>query len=152
MSKSPNFEKHYRSSSEKASRALSKIKGTETKGEKLLRSALWKMGFRFRKNVRDLPGKPDIVFPKSRVVVFCDGDFWHGRKWRKDKLRLQAGPNAPYWVAKIQANMSRDKRYNKELKQLGWRVIRLWESDIRADVEKAALIVAKILAPKLELS
>lgn len=106
------------------------------------------MGFRFRKNVRDLPGKPDIVFPKSRVVVFCDGDFWHGRNWRKDKRRLQVGPNAPYWVAKIQANINRDRRYNKELKQLGWHVLRLWESDIRSDVEKAALNIAATLSKR----
>lgn len=149
MSKAPNF-KSFKSSSEKASRALSKIKATDTKGEKLLRSVLWRMGFRFRKNVPDLPGKPDIVFPRHRVVIFCDGDFWHGRKWRKDKRRLQVGPNAPYWVAKIQANINRDKRYNKELRRLGWRVVRLWESDIRADAGRAALSIANILAPKTD--
>lgn len=146
MSKSPNFEKNFRSSSEKASRALSKIKATDTKGEKLLRSTLWRMGLRFRKNVRNLPGKPDIVFSRHRIIIFCDGDFWHGRNWSKDKHRLANGPNAPYWLAKIQANIIRDKRYNKELKQLGWKVVRLWESDIRADVEKAALKISKILA------
>lgn len=147
MSKAPNF-KNFKPSSEKASKALSKIKATETKGEKILRSALWKKGLRFRKNVRGLPGVPDIVFSKSRVVIFCDGDFWHGRNWRKDKRRLQVGHNAPYWVAKIQANIDRDKRYNKELKLLGWKVVRLWESDIRADVEKAALYIGEILLSK----
>lgn len=144
MDKSPNF-KNYTPSSEQASRTLSKIKAVDTKGEKLLRSALWRMGFRFRKNVRDLPGKPDIVFPNRKVIVFCDGDFWHGRNWSKDKRRLANGPNAPYWLAKIQANINRDKRYNKELKKLGWNVLRLWESDIRTDVEKAALKVTKLL-------
>ena len=150
MSKAPNF-KNFKPSSEKASRALSKIKATDTKGEKLLRSGLWRMGFRFRKNVRDLPGKPDIVFLRHKVVIFCDGDFWHGRRWRKDKRRLQAGPNAPYWIAKIQANINRDKRYNKELKRLGWHVVRLWESDIRANAEKAATSIAKILAKTVQL-
>jgi DNA mismatch endonuclease, patch repair protein len=142
--KAPNF-KSFKPSSEKASKALSKIKASNTKGEKLLRSVLWKLGLRFRKNVRNLPGKPDIVFPKHKIAIFCDGDFWHGRNWRKDKRRLQAGPNAPYWVAKIQANINRDKRYNKELKRLGWNVIRFWESDIREDVTKIALSVAKTL-------
>ncbi|MGA9994308.1 MAG: very short patch repair endonuclease [Pyrinomonadaceae bacterium] len=147
VGKAPNF-KNFKPSSEKASRALSKIKATDTKGEKLLRSVLWRMGFRFRKNVRDLPGKPDIVFPKHKVAIFCDGDFWHGRNWRKDKRRLQVGPNAPYWVAKIQANINRDKRYNKELRCLGWRVLRLWESDLRADVANTALSIAGILSTK----
>lgn len=91
------------------------------------------MGLRFRKHVRTLPGKPDIVFSCQRVVVFCDGDFWHGRNWRKDKRRLSAGPNAPYWVAKIEANMNRDKRRNKELRKLGWSVVRVWDSDVRAN-------------------
>ena len=145
--KAPDF-KHFTSSSERASRALSKIKASETKGERLLRSALWKMGFRFRKNVRNLPGKPDIVFTRCKLAVFCDGDFWHGRNWRKDKRRLQAGPNAPYWVAKIKANMNRDRRYNKELKHLGWSVVRIWESDILKDPQLAATKVAEAVLSK----
>lgn len=150
MSKAPNF-KHYRASSEKASKALAKIKGTDTKGEKLLRSTLWKQGFRFRKNVRGLPGKPDIVFPTERVVVFCDGDFWHGRKWGKDKRRLAAGPNAPYWIAKIKANKDRDKKYNRELKRLGWMVLRFWDSEVRDDVQKvSAAVSAEVLARRSE--
>lgn len=145
MSKAPNFEKHYKSSSEKATKALSKIKATETKGEKLLRSALWRLGLRFRKNFRQLPGKPDVVFTRERVAVFCDGDFWHGKNWRKDKVRLQRGPNAPYWVAKIAANRERDKRYNKELKKDGWSVLRFWESDVRADPRQAARVIADMV-------
>lgn len=145
MSKAPNFEKHYKSSSEKATKALSKIKATETKGEKLLRSALWRLGLRFRKNFRQLPGKPDVVFTREKVAVFCDGDFWHGRNWRKDKVRLQQGPNAPYWVAKIAANRERDKRYNKELKKGGWSVLRFWESDVRADPGQAARAIADMV-------
>jgi len=148
MSKAPNF-KHYRASSEKASKTLAKVKGVDTKGEKLLRSTLWKQGFRFRKNVRTLPGKPDIVFPTEGIVVFCDGDFWHGRNWLKDKQRLAAGPNAPYWVAKIKANKDRDKRYNRELKLLGWTVLRFWETDVRNNVQDVAKkITAEVLAKR----
>lgn len=152
MSRAPNFEKHYKSSSEKASKALSKIKASETKGEKLLRSTLWRLGLRFRKNVRQLPGKPDVVFTREKVAVFCDGDFWHGRNWRKDKGRLQRGPNAPYWVAKIAANRERDKRYNKELRRAGWSVLRFWESDVCADSARVALEVAKEVSLKRELN
>lgn len=147
MGKAPNF-KGLEPSSEKASRMLAKVKGADTEGEKLLRSTLWRLGFRFRKNVRELSGKPDIVFQRERVVVFCDGDFWHGRNWRKDKRRLAAGPNAPYWVAKIAANRDRDKRYNKELKKLGWSVLRFWESDVRADPTRAAQEIAEVVISK----
>lgn len=145
--KAPSFT-GFKSSSEKASRNLAKIKGTETAGEKLLRSTLWRLGLRFRKNVKTLPGKPDVVFPREKVAVFCDGDFWHGRKWGKDRLRLQQGPNAPYWLAKIAANRNRDRRYNKELKRQGWSVIRFWESDIRADPDGPAKEVAALVLSK----
>lgn len=151
MDKSPNFEKHYKPSSEKASLALSKIKATETKGERLLRSAIWRLGLRFKKNVRHLPGKPDVVFTLEKVAVFCDGDFWHGRNWSKDKRRLQQGPNAPYWLAKIAANRERDKRRNKELRNLGWSVLRFWESDVMADPSGAADRIAEVVLSRRKL-
>jgi DNA mismatch endonuclease (patch repair protein) len=144
MSKAPSF-KSFTSSSNQASRHLSKIKSIDNQGERMLRSVLWKMGLRFQKHVRTLPGKPDIVFSRQRVVVFCDGDFWHGRNWRKDKRRLSAGPNAPYWVAKIQANRNRDKRRNEELRKLGWSVVRVWDSDVRANPEVEAQKVISAL-------
>ena len=144
MGNAPSF-KRFTSSSRRASIHLSKIKSTDNRGERILRSTLWKMGFRFRKNVRDLPGKPDIVFAKQRVAVFCDGDFWHGRNWRKDKDRLSAGPNASYWLTKIQSNMDRDKLRNKELTQLGWKVVRLWDSDVRMNPAEATRKVVDAL-------
>jgi DNA mismatch endonuclease (patch repair protein) len=147
MAKAPSF-KGYKASSEKASRNLAKIKGTETAGEKLLRSKLWRLGLRFRKNVSILPGKPDVVFPREKVAVFCDGDFWHGRNWRKDKRRLQQGANAPYWLAKIAANRERDKQRNKELSDMGWSVLRFWESDVRADPFRAASQIAEVVFSK----
>ena len=140
--KAPSF-KDFRASSEKASQTLSRIKSSNTKGECLLRSTLWRLGFRFRKNVKDLPGKPDIVFPREKVAVFCDGDFWHGRNWRSEKRRLQQGPNAPYWVAKIKANVERDKRYNQMLRQLGWEIFRFWESEILSNPVEAAEKIAQ---------
>lgn len=144
MGKAPSF-KPFTSSSARASRHLSRIKASDSRGERMLRSALWQMGFRFRKNVRELPGKPDIVFPRQRLVVFCDGDFWHGRNWRKDRDRLSAGPNASYWLRKIQSNMDRDKRRNKELIQLGWKVVRVWDSDVRMNPAEATRKVADAL-------
>jgi DNA mismatch endonuclease (patch repair protein) len=101
------------------------------------------MGFRFRKNDRRLPGKPDIVFSRERIVVFCDGDFWHGRNWDERKKKLKKGANPSYWVAKIQANIDRDRRYDAQLGELGWSIIRLWELDILANPSLAANKVAK---------
>jgi DNA mismatch endonuclease (patch repair protein) len=101
------------------------------------------MGLRFRKNVRDLPGRPDIVFRRHRVAVFCDGDFWHGRNWIQRRRKLKQGANSSYWVAKIRANIERDKRHDERLRQLGWTVVRVWEKDILADAQRAAMVVAQ---------
>ena len=138
----------FRPSSEKASRIASKIKSTNTKGEVLLRSVVWKLGFRFRKNVKDLPGKPDIVFPRERVAVFCDGDFWHGRNWEEKREKMKKGSNAPYWLSKIEANMERDKRHNKQLRELNWSVLRFWESDVLADPTAAAAKIKEVVFSK----
>jgi DNA mismatch endonuclease (patch repair protein) len=103
------------------------------------------MGLRFRKNVSSLPGKPDIVFRSHRVVVFCDGDFWHGRNWQALKKSLSAGANSGYWQAKIESNRKRDKQNNVRLKKTGWHVIRLWETDINRDPLSAAKLVKRTL-------
>lgn len=125
-----------------ASETSSRIKhanhNVDTKHELLLRSTLWQMGLRYRKNVRNLPGKPDIVFPSVKVVVFCDGDFWHGRNWQVLQEKLLHGTNSDYWIAKIQRNMERDLLNNEILKRDGWLVIRVWEKDIKADVRRVA--------------
>ncbi len=105
----------------------------DTQHEILLRRELWKMYLRFRKNVERMPGKPDIVFPGAKLAVFCDGDFWHGRNWRSLRRKLQKGANAAYWSAKITANIKRDKRNTVLLRKAGWRVIRVWETDIKRD-------------------
>jgi DNA mismatch endonuclease (patch repair protein) len=138
----------FQPSSEKASRIASRIRSTNTKGEVLLRSVIWKLGFRFRKNVNDLPGKPDIVFPRERVAIFCDGDFWHGRNWEQKKEKIKQGSNAPYWLSKIEANIERDKRHNMRLRELNWSVLRFWESDILADPTVAATIIKEAVLSK----
>jgi DNA (cytosine-5)-methyltransferase 1 len=142
--RAPSY-KGFKPSSESASKALARSRAKDTKCERELRSALWRMGFRFQKNVRNLPGKPDIVFRERRVAVFCDGDFWHGRNWRQRKRKLLKGANYSYWVMKIKANIDRDKRHNKQLQQQGWTVIRIWEKDILSDVQSAANGVAEVL-------
>ncbi|MFP5262376.1 MAG: very short patch repair endonuclease [Blastocatellia bacterium] len=128
-----------------ASAASSQVKRSnrrrDTKHEVLLRRELWRLGLRFRKNVETLPGKPDIVFSGVRVVVFCDGDFWHGRKWQTLKSKLEQGTNATYWSAKIASNIERDIRNTSRLQEAGWHVIRLWETDILRDPEAAAALI-----------
>lgn len=117
----------------------------DTIHEILLRRTLWSLGLRFRKNVAWLPGKPDVVFPREKVVVFCDGDFWHGRNWPSLEAKLKCGANATYWPAKIRRNMERDRQNTQVLEQQGWVVIRLWETDIKRDPYAAALYVKDIV-------
>jgi len=124
--------------SKKSSLAKSRNTRRDTQHEVMLRRELWRAGLRFRKNVESMPGKPDILFPSAKVIVFCDGDFWHGRNWPALKRKLAAGSNAGYWHAKIDANIQRDRRHSTALQRLGWTVIRLWESDIKRDPFAAA--------------
>ena len=98
------------------------------KAEQLLAKKLWRLGFRYRKNDRKLPGSPDIVLPKHRIAIFVDGEFWHGKDWASRKARLQR--NREYWIEKIEENMARDARVNRELWRQGWTVLRFWEKDV----------------------
>lgn len=96
-------------------------------------------------NVPDLPGKPDLVFASAKVVIFCDGDFWHGRNWKKLKQELRGRKNSEYWIPKIAANIHRDLLQKKNLSNAGWRVVRLWETDILKDPAAAAATVKAIV-------
>lgn len=109
---------------EQRSRAMSHVRGSETQLEKLVRSELHKRGFRFRKNVKSLPGRPDIVLPKFNAVIFVHGCFWHGHNGcRAAKL---PETNRSFWYEKIRATVARDQRQIAELKELGWRVAVVW--------------------------
>lgn len=145
MPKVPRFS-DFKPASESASRIKQRNRSRDTKAEVLLRKELWRLGLRYRLHAPDLPGKPDIVFRRARVVVFCDGDFWHGRGWRMRREKLSRGTNAPYWMAKIGANVARDRRHTRALQQAGWVVVRLWETDVLRDAVKAAKIVVTALA------
>jgi DNA mismatch endonuclease (patch repair protein) len=98
---------------------------------------------RYRVDVAALPGRPDIVFTAARVVIFCDGDFWHGRDLESRSARLAQGHNASYWTAKIRTNVLRDQKRTEELQADGWLVLRYWESDITGD---AAAVATDIVA------
>lgn len=135
--KSPSY-KGCRPASASSSKAKRANKRSDTKHELLLRRRLWKMGLRYRKHVRDLPGVPDIVFPVAHVAVFCDGDFWHGRDWPALSRKLERGTNGEYWLLKIRSNMERDLGNTRLLQEQGWMVLRFWESDIKTKPEEIA--------------
>ena len=101
----------------------------------ILRKALWKAGLRYRLNSRGIPGRPDVIFPAQRVAVFCDGDFWHGRNWTSLRRKLSGGHNSDYWIAKIHANRERDRLVNARLADLAWTTVRVWETDVQADID-----------------
>jgi DNA mismatch endonuclease, patch repair protein len=130
----------FRPASQLASDIKKKNRSRDTRAELLLRRALWKQGLRYRLHDATLPGKPDIIFAKARVLIFCDGDFWHGRNWQSRKAKLVRGANAPYWVAKIKANMLRDRRRTRQLRRLGWTVLRFWETDILNNAEAVIIV------------
>ena len=137
MGKVPSYS-GYQPVSAAASRIKRKNRSRDTQHEVLLRRELWRRGLRFRKNLRSLPGKPDIVFLGPRVAVFCDGDFWHGRNWPALKEKLEHGSNAGYWPAKIASNVERDRQNTSLLEKDGWCVVRIWETDIKRDLAAAA--------------
>lgn len=125
---------------------MSRIRGQDTKPEMLVRRFLHGGGFRFRLHARDLPGRPDIVLPKYRTVVFVEGCFWHGHSCQKGRI---PGTNPDFWHAKIATNQARDRRNHRLLKEKGWRVLRIWECQLAKNrTRNVALrrLVSRILA------
>lgn len=127
---------------------MSSIKSKGTKPELILRKALWHEGLRYRVNYKKLPGKPDIVFTKYKVVIFCDGDFWHGHNWSvrgMNSLEEELNQYSEYWKTKILRNIERDKENDYALRASGWNVLRIWESDIKKDLSGCVKAVKEIL-------
>lgn len=112
------------------SRNMAAIKGKDTKPEIIVRKYLFSRGLRFRVQARKLPGTPDIVLPKYKTAIFVNGCFWHGHEGCK-YFRLPKS-NVEFWEEKIERNVARDVRNEAELKALGWRVIWVWECEIKA--------------------
>lgn len=118
-------------SKEVRSRNMSHIRSTNSKPEATVRKILFSHGFRYRKNVRTLPGKPDIVLPKYKAVIFVNGCFWH----KHDCPRfVWPSSNTEYWIPKIQRNVERDQSNYSELASLGWNVIVVWECELKKKV------------------
>ena len=108
---------------------MSRIKGKNTKPEELVRKYLFSQGFRYRKNDKRLPGSPDIVLPKYKTVIFVNGCFWHGHEGCKQFVWLKS--NEEFWKNKIETNIARDKKKTQVLEELGWRVIVVWECELK---------------------
>jgi len=104
---------------------MSRIRGRDTKPEKVVRSLLHRMGYRFRLHHGDLPGRPDIVLPKYRTVVFVHGCFWH--RHRNCQYAYTPKSRTEFWTKKFEYNVRRDQRARRQLNRLGWRVITVWE-------------------------
>lgn len=113
------------------SKLMSKIRGKDTKPEIVLRNFLWNIGLRYRKNVKAMTGKPDIVMRKYKLVIFVDGEFWHGFKWEEKKDKIKS--NRDFWIPKIERNMQRDAEVNQLLEKQGWIVLRFWEQEIKKE-------------------
>lgn len=118
-------------SKEQRHKNMAAIKNKDTKIEVILRKALYKKGYRYRKNYKELPGKPDIAITKYKIAIFCDSEFFHGKDWEKLKEQLIKSNNSDFWIDKISKNIQRDDDVNKQLNALGWTVLRFWGKDIK---------------------
>lgn len=124
---------------------MQNIKATDTKIEIILRKALWKKGYRYRKNYNKLPGTPDIVLPKYKIAIFCDGEFFHGKNWNILKKKLENSNNSEFWINKIERNRKRDDEINKRLFFDGWTVIRFWGEEIKKHTEECVKVVEETI-------
>ena len=118
-------------SSDKRSKIMARVKGTDTQLEIKVRKTLFSLGYRFRKNDRRLPGKPDIVLPKYKCVIFINGCFWHGHK-NCTKASIPK-TRTEWWKKKINETIERDKANVEKLQLLGWKVLTVWECDLKRD-------------------
>lgn len=125
---------------ETRSRTMRAVKSANTKPEMLVRRLAHRLGFRFRLHRKDLPGKPDLVFPDRQRVIFVHGCFWHGHDCKRGAR--QPKTNADYWLAKIARNQARDQKVVEELTAAGWPSLILWECELRDQEALAARLFA----------
>jgi DNA mismatch endonuclease (patch repair protein) len=119
---------------------MSQIRSKDTSPEKIVRSMLHDMGYRFRLHRKDLPGKPDIVLPKYKTVIEVRGCFWHRHKGCKEATMPKS--NQDFWLEKFSKNVKRDRKNERKLKALGWKVIVIWECEIKDEEKLASRLTA----------
>ena len=121
------------------------IKSKDTTIEIALRKALWEEGYRYRKNYKALPGKPDIAITKYKIAVFCDSEFFHGKDWEIKRPKLLNSKNSEYWISKIERNMERDRKNEQQLLFLGWTVIRFWGKEILKNTDECVRVIEEAI-------
>lgn len=126
----------------KRSKNMSAIKSKDTSIEVILRKELWKRGLRYRKNDKTIFGNPDIIFKSKRIAVFCDSEFWHGKKFLNGEIPKT---NSEFWIRKLNKNIERDKTVNKILKKTGWTVLRFSDKEIKLSLNLVANIIENYL-------
>jgi DNA mismatch endonuclease (patch repair protein) len=133
---------------EQRHKCMSNIHSSDTKPEIFFRKALWKFGIRYRKNVKNLFGTPDIAIKKYKIVIFIDGDFWHGHDWKKRRFSSQEELLASYsdfWQNKIRHNIERDKKVKKYYRKNGWTILRFWTSDTEKNLNGCIIKTIKLI-------
>lgn len=123
------------------SRMMAAVRNKDSKAELALRRALHARGLRYRLHARDVPGHPDLVIRSRRLAVFVDGDMWHGNEHKRRGLSCLADlfpTRTEWWIQKIERNMRRDQEVNEQLAAAGWTIVRIWESKVLEDPQKAA--------------
>ena len=123
---------------------MRQVKNKDSEIEIKLRKELWRRGLRYRKNVKTITGKPDIVFQGKKEAVFCDSEFWHGYDWEHRNLEIKS--RREFWVPKIERNMQRDREVSEMLEAEGWIVLRFWGKRIKTDTAGCADIIERTLA------
>lgn len=122
---------------------MQRVKSKDSEIEKILRNALWNKGYRYRKNVKDVFGHPDIFFKSKKVAIFCDSEFWHGYDWERKKNEIKTRQD--FWIPKIERNMQRDKEVNMKLSEEGWTVLRFWGTEIKKQTENCVKEIEKCI-------
>ncbi|WP_090524394.1 very short patch repair endonuclease [Mucilaginibacter sp. NFR10] len=127
------------STTQQRSRHMAKIKGKNTKPELTFRKALWQLGIRYRKHLKSLPGTPDITILKHKIVIFIDGEFWHGYNWEEKKKQIKK--NHAFWIPKIERNIQKDNLNNNTLINMGFNVLRFSDKQIKSNLQDCLKIV-----------
>lgn len=131
---------------EQISYNMKQVKCKDSEIERILRNELWKRGLRYRKNVKTIMGKPDIVFKRKKVAIFCDSEFWHGYDWEHKNKEIKT--RREFWIHKIERNIERDREVTKTLEDEGWTVVRFWGKQIKKDPTGCADVIEDILRRK----
>lgn len=131
---------------EQRQRNMKAVKNKGSKIETMLQKELWHRGLRYRKNAKNIYGKPDIVFIGKKVAVFCDSEFFHGYDWKNKNKEIKS--NRDFWIPKIEKNMERDRDVTDRLTSEGWTVLRFWGNDIKKNLSRCADEIESVVKAK----